>query len=538
MPTLARNVVTLYIIIGVVAGENAYLPYCAKLPLRPDTRQSPPLSTVDQARDLTLIQAQLFVRHGARTPASFEPCWEGYHPHWDCQYDEAVRGMGIRANMGGASTLSFRKVFDANPTENVFPGTCQKGQLLSEGALQHQYLGRLLAESYLLSEHPKKLPRPHTPPLVHLNDSAGIYFRSTDMQRTRLSGSNVLSAFLREGFGTLQSRAAEQRLTLHTVDLDNEYLFDNHKRCPKLIDAAHNVFESSQFHDVQLHSSNPVIHEVETALQQTLPPGLWPDGLLDCTLVYLCSDRWTDLPVPLRPNGTSSASAPSPLVQRVMRAVEKETALLYLFNDSAFSKLATARLFVELRDRLVAATTSASSSSVSQFYLSAVHDTSLMGILGALGPAVWSGWWPPYASILAFELFHEEATSSHLLRIVANGQVVTDGIPNCEGMQLCDLKSFMRATTWASQKLEECDISRIEMRAIPAWDVWDVWPQPSQETNGEVPWCKPFGSFLTAPSLIALAAGLAAGYATAWKVLGRTPAGTGSSARDALLGAL
>lgn len=449
-----------------------YPTYCAKAPLDPSTRQIPPLDPEDREH-LELLQLHLITRHGTRTPSSFTNCWRGYDPHWNCSYDEAVLGLHSHSaeqysNQIG-STYTFRKVYDANPESNVFGGTCQKGQLISEGALQNQEIGQFLAKSYFISNSDHKIPEPGSPPLISIDDdwSQSIYVRSTDMQRTRLSVSNLLTSLLESSFPSNGSGVISRPLpTLHTMDLEQDDLAINPSRCPRLNEIADEIFESAEFKQME-EKHLDLMKRLEAATGRPMPNGIWPDRMMDCLMSHLCANRWENLPDALNPNG-ENPSAAIDLIQETIQTIDEEMASLFLFLNSQYSRLGMARFFRDLR-RIISdlvgyhchSTLSSNSASTvpPKLYIWSGHDTTVLPFLASFGPTVWDSKWPPYASLIALEFF-KYGSSTYMFRLIYNGNVLTGGVEGCNGRKLCEVTQFIQATDWVNDAIHECYKSR------------------------------------------------------------------------------
>mmetsp|Transcript_1964 Transcript_1964/g.5948 ORF Transcript_1964/g.5948 Transcript_1964/m.5948 type:complete len:382 (+) Transcript_1964:164-1309(+) len=149
---------------------------------------------------MSLVQVQVAIRHGARTPAtSCEP----YLPAvadvpWNC--DGAFLKESVREGGG------FVRTFDG----------CETGQLLPRGVAQHVALGSALRALYGSVAN------------------ASAYARSSDLSRTRASAEAVLGEVL-----------VDARGSLHVADLATDWIFPNVNVCPRVADfAAGNVSRS------------------------------------------------------------------------------------------------------------------------------------------------------------------------------------------------------------------------------------------------------------------------------------------------------
>lgn len=471
----------LSIIITCLQSKTAafvYPQYCSKIPLDPATRRSPPLSARDRSRRLTFYQVHLIFRHGARTPSSYQTCWQDYNPVWNCSYNEIIQGTCAAQSCSNPNlsthdalfrtsspTLSFRKLYNADPINNIFHGTCERGQLIVEGAQQHVDLGRFVGESYFDVNSSNKLPAPGTPPLFKFSTSphGTLYIRTTDMQRTRLSAANLVSSMLKKGFGN-SSYNGGHPIPVHTMDIENDCMLQSHQHCPALAAAVLAATHDPKYPAMQLRHPD-LYQRLQNVFAFSLSTVSWGYQALDCLFPYLCSNRWNDIPDLLRPNGTNAALANS-LQQQIINAIDDELGFMVLYNNSRYAKLAISQFTTLLRDILLA--NQNDKGHQASIHLWSGHDTTLIPILGAYIPDVWDKKWPPYASLITLEVYRSstEHVSRQLkpyenlwFRLIYNGKLVTHGIHGCTKKDLCNFRYFFHATSWANASAEECKVS-------------------------------------------------------------------------------
>jgi len=111
--------------------DKAYPKYCAK---NMDVSKIQPLQ-VSNANDFDLIQVQVVVRHGARTPCFADLCWNDYDEEWNCNirdvmYPELIQPHDITL----LSHHDFEKIYTKGQTK--FKGNCSFGQMIDEGYFQ------------------------------------------------------------------------------------------------------------------------------------------------------------------------------------------------------------------------------------------------------------------------------------------------------------------------------------------------------------------------------------------------------------------
>lgn len=86
------------------------------------------------------------------------------------------------------------------------------------------------------------------------------------------------------------------------------------------------------------------------------------------------------------------------LLQNVM-----SWAIPWRHNDGAYTKLAMGPLWAEIMDN-IRPIISKQDPPPNKLALVSAHDTTLAPLLVSLGPHVWDGQWPPYASMIIIEV--------------------------------------------------------------------------------------------------------------------------------------
>eukprot|EP01031_Cornospumella_fuschlensis_P035456 gene35456-42976_t len=152
-----------------------YPQYCTK---NVATREIPPLSTSEQAQVDSLVQLQVVVRHGARTPYAEFSCWQNYSVQWNnCNVTDLMLASPSMTSQDRPATWLFRKLYDGSA--NYLGGNCLTGQLLSEGYTQENALGIYLYNSYL-NNPDSALNLFNTSVWTDIDTDKYIYLRSDD----------------------------------------------------------------------------------------------------------------------------------------------------------------------------------------------------------------------------------------------------------------------------------------------------------------------------------------------------------------------
>ena len=110
------------------------------------SREIPPLSPSEKARIHQLLQVQVVIRHGARTPYMKYSCWNDYNIEWDnCNVTELMHTSSSPEE--GATTANnwlFRKVYDGSP--NFLGATARPDSCWRMGSNKSQQMVSSYAE--------------------------------------------------------------------------------------------------------------------------------------------------------------------------------------------------------------------------------------------------------------------------------------------------------------------------------------------------------------------------------------------------------
>ena len=273
--------------------KRLYPQYCS-VSSEMNRRFIPPL-TDSSVQKFQLLQVTILIRHGARTPHTFENCWEGYSTQWDCADTmTTLMAPAATADSSGQRFL-FEKKYDAH--RNVLNGSCLKGQLIDEGHTQQTLNGRILRSAYITTENMNQQLFESTQ-YQQLPYSNAIRLRADDEQRTLASGQILL--------GSLFDIPSEDIvLPLITADFSRDVLTPQEDTCPVLKEIYKQAQSSQEYLQILHSSANKDLLKVFT--NKTLD---WknPDGdLIDCLMTTYCSDQQDGMPNALWTGGSSSS---------------------------------------------------------------------------------------------------------------------------------------------------------------------------------------------------------------------------------------
>lgn len=311
---------------------NAWFPkdypdYCSK---DMTVRNIPSLTANEKQQVERLLQVQVVIRHGARTPFMKYTCWNDYNIQWDnCNVTEVM--FTSSSPHDTSANWLFRKLYDGSP--NLLGGHCKTGQLLEDGYEQESANGRILRRAYI-GPNKSHLLKSHQ---WNLNDPSKIYFRSDDEQRTLMSGQSLIHSFF--------DIHEQSILDWHTGDYQLDTLYPNSMVCPRLDNVSSEAFASQGY-----LSSPPQLmkSQLEVELNSIFGKGSWEWAyMIDCLMTSVCSGH--DIP-----SGSvgSDMMMTNELFSSLTAYQEFDFFYLFTYNRSFYSKLAMSKLAYMIRSRL------------------------------------------------------------------------------------------------------------------------------------------------------------------------------------------
>ena len=180
------------------------------------------------------------IRHGARTPYDALECWNGYDVVWnDCNVTELMLPSESDSGLVPDAPWLFRKLYDASPDK--LDGNCYTGQLIPEGYYQENELGKQFKETYVgIDDAPNGRFKLFADNAWENIDTSQVYFRSTDLQRTLMSGQQFAYNFF--------SVTNETIVDWHTGDNSLDPLAPSTGSCPYLEQVGYSCWSSHTQH--------------------------------------------------------------------------------------------------------------------------------------------------------------------------------------------------------------------------------------------------------------------------------------------------
>lgn len=440
----------------ILAAHAASDPYCNEAMA---TGLIPPLPSAE------LVQVHVLIRHGSRVVSDAKNCLDRWEGSGEASYNctatllEGASAPAFPASGLPGGSVLYRKTYAEG--RNAVPGNCATGALVESGLEMQRANGRHLRQAYdaIL-------------PVSPAGDNASAFLlRSDDCPRTLASGQELVASLFPSlgGAPLVVPWLTEDSAGEETITCSSE------KVCPAFPPAAK---AAQQAYEASAHFASvsvPLAAELSDALNRTVSAaGI--GGLLDCLMSVSC------------PTVPSSGGRPPPsftpaLQQRVVD--ETAHAMYAVYNDSAVSRLGAGPLIGEILMGMekAAGLASAAGGAAPAFVLLSGHDTGPMApVLAALriGGGAFGWAFPHFADLIAIELYRTSATSPtspaskgfisyYAVRVVHDGDVVTEGVPGCPaGQQLCPFEAFHAAAAALTPSPQECG-----RPDSPAW-----WPVP------------------------------------------------------------
>ncbi|KAF9307116.1 Acid phosphatase-like protein 2 [Mortierella antarctica] len=370
-----------------------------------------------------LQKVSVMMRHGDRVPASM---LQGDSTSYrlcnnPLETTSVSSPPGVYHGSPSYASPSMRNKIVASPEENLYAAAgaayywpnsnCEIGQLTDRGAAQTRVVGERLREIYvdLLHFLPHDLPK---------NPDDALYFRNTNVPRTKISAANAFEGLYPERF-----RKGKQAVSLVTFPQSIETLTLNPVACPKL-GAIYQGFVRSPVYAAHIKENAALMVKANTVLGVALDPRynttLQGDQVLPrlCNKLSLCQ-------------ATNPKNCISP--QEAQTLMEKSTFLYSGFlrvdvpgagSSEIAKRLAVGPFLKNIADSIrgtLASDKNGHHKVYRPFELYSAHDQSLDQVLSVVAEP--NTPWPAYASTVIFELWQKKNGKS-VVRLLHEGRVV------------------------------------------------------------------------------------------------------------------
>ncbi|OWF36130.1 lysophosphatidic acid phosphatase type 6-like isoform X2 [Mizuhopecten yessoensis] len=396
---------------------------------------------------LTLKQAQVFFRHGARTtihtiPKLAEANYDAkifMHPLPHTLFDLDMVDLAT----GGPKTKSR---LDEHYAKKKLLGGSVAGQLTTLGQQQCFMLGQKLKQDYI--EGANLITEDYDPNTV--------FGRSTNIKRTIESLRCVMAGMF--GVSNLQKIAP---VKVYISDQQSEVLFPNLHNCHVLTQNNHSVL----FHMGDKPEYQPERLKLEKAFGVNFKDhvGLNFVGMRD----DLVARKAHGFPIP---------SHALPLWDTIELMASKMIYAAFCGQHKAernvVMRLATGPLMTMVMDNIE--DLEENKGNAKKLFLFATHDSTLVGMLGLLD--IWDNIWPPYSADIRFELY-ENQNKEKFIQVLYMGKPMK--VRGCDST-LCSLKQFREA-------MKPFMIRKDELNSICSSDILEqIDKEIKEEEKGEI----------------------------------------------------
>ncbi|KAF9348135.1 Acid phosphatase-like protein 2 [Mortierella sp. AD094] len=390
--------------------------------------QRPTLNTypAPKVKGSTLVNSQLFIRHGDRTPITVLPL--DLDLTWECANTSAYAFTGFGTNQEKApfqyANVVAHQVISIPPASpfaatHMWKGSCIPGQLTPVGAMQHRRLGAALRRIYV--DELKFLPATLDPETVHI--------RSTDVWRTKQSAENLMAGL----YGVQRHSLASPPpvLQIHILPVDIDYLTMNAGACPRISQLRSGVEKSSEVLK-KLREDNI---EFNKELVEILGEEKSWSGYMDTVLPRICHGMQLQC---RQVEGEDGNKCITPqIANRILENVGTQTTEIYRDGKGVFEvlQLGIGPLANDIKQNLL----KAKANGKIRFSFYSGHDTTISPLLGMLDAV--DQWWPPYASNLLIELW-KSPRGQYYIRVLYNGAILPTKSEWCD-LEWCPLDAFI-----------------------------------------------------------------------------------------------
>ncbi|KAF9995734.1 hypothetical protein BGZ79_010548 [Entomortierella chlamydospora] len=391
--------------------------------------QRPAVETYPESKigGSTLVNSQLFIRHGDRTPTTVLS--RDLDVTWECANTSAYAFTGIGTNQGEKAPFQYANVVahqaitipPASPfaATKMWMGSCIPGQLTPVGAMQHRRLGAALRQIYV--DELKFLPATFDPETVHI--------RSTDVWRTKQSAENLMA-----GLYGVQSHSPESPppvLQIHILPAEIDYLTMNTGACPRISQLRSKVEKSSEVLK-KLRKDNV---DFNKELAEILGEERSWSGYMDTVMPRICHGMELQC---RQGQGEDDDKCITPqIANRILENVGIETTEIYRDGKGVFEvlQLGIGPLTNDIKQNLL----KAKANGKIRFSFYSGHDTTISPLLGMLDAL--DQRWPPYASSVLIELWKSPG-GQHYVRVLYNGAILPTKSRWCD-LEWCPLDAFI-----------------------------------------------------------------------------------------------
>ncbi|XP_006815496.1 lysophosphatidic acid phosphatase type 6-like [Saccoglossus kowalevskii] len=348
--------------------------------------------TYDSTDHLQQVHAQIFIRHGSRTPMNTTPNVES--ATWD--KNELFSGAEntcidyeVKSINGGPAPFWTA---EARYRTRILKGGSLPGQLTAKGMRQLYELGLQLRKEYIQERGF----------LSHTYCPSEVYIRSTNIARTQESARSCIAGMYQESI----PKPPDDPVVIYTDDEATEILYPSNRHCKRL--GSHTKWLEKHLDVI------PGLSKDRKTIQQLLKL----DNEEDVNFINIRDDIFARM--------SHSLAVPEVLKPHVdcieMRTLELTRATVMGTtneDNTEILKMSVGPLVELILQNMKEA---ADGKSGCKFHLYACHDSSIIAILSAFD--IFDNQWPPFAADLRFEVYRN-TIGQHFVKISYVGKVLT-----------------------------------------------------------------------------------------------------------------
>lgn len=358
----------------------------------------------------SLLESHIFTRHGARFMDYPDPCFVDQSRIYTCA------SLGLVSQHKRKTSQKTGPVFEIKHAwgDEVVPeSNCMIGQLLKEGFSQHIRHGkemyRRYTKLYLKSDLFKSI-RLRADNYLRTQESVQAFYEGMDLMRIQ-----------DEEINDIQDDLKGAVISISTEDLEFDPLGGpNSDLCHSLTNISNEMIHSKEWVDFSEKKTNPLILKINPLMVTPNDPMDFVNPfdklfrIWDCMTVHACHSKWS-LPDELKEN------------EEIYRAVETNMTWFQSYmnefpSHERASQIQMGPLMKLLLNRLKKAVKKGENGNV---YVYGTHDTTIMPILGVF-KVDFKNEWPPYASMMVFELFKKIDDGKMYVQTSYNGIISSD----------------------------------------------------------------------------------------------------------------
>ncbi|CAF1194659.1 unnamed protein product [Adineta ricciae] len=344
------------------------------------------MSAAIKREDLKLVGAQIFFRHGARTPLNMLPNLDEvtYDKELHLDHYQPATWEIKTILKDDENTVSERKFIGEHNVRKLNDGAAFCGQLTTVGEKQLYEVGKKIHQDIIVKD--KLLPETYDPDLV--------YTRSTYIDRTMHSARCFLAGLFTDNNGNIQANGPFE-IQVHSWV--NEVLYPN----PRLYPDLEKKLKPSQLHDL-LHDE----HELKKARKEFLKKinlSEYEHGFVELH-DDIKSREAHNFPVPEDLKELSNKFDEYCGIEYLLMGTHEKTSL----TKESFVKTTVGLMlnlvkqnFDRLHEDLLSTTDK--SKSYYKFFVYATHDTSIASMKIAFD--LFDKIWPEFASYILIKLY-------------------------------------------------------------------------------------------------------------------------------------